>query len=129
MSKRLYGVLVLLGCVVAIPLSHLAISQDGGGGGGSTGDVAICHFEEPGADGIVLLVSEESVPFHRNAHNDCLDFSSSDGIKCRCNVSCADRCFRNGRTEQAACDGDQECLDRARTAVRVCVNACKAREK
>ena len=83
---RLLGLGVIVGCLLAIPLSH-SVSAKKKKGAGHPAKVSICHFPDDKTEGHVIEVSENAVAAHVSHHGDCTTFVVSEETGgCRCVV-------------------------------------------
>ena len=85
--KRLLGLLVVIGMLVGLPLSHLALAK----GKPDNTPTTICHQspdveEESGGlfTGVVITVPRHTADKHIERHGDCEDFEE-EGNLCICN--------------------------------------------
>jgi hypothetical protein len=126
MSWRVINLVLLAAAVVAVPLSHSALSQKNGGPKGPAPKVQICHFPDESTEGHVIEVSQNAVAAHLAKHGDCTAFEVAEGTRdCRC-LTCDEQCQAAAESCRAACDPDDtECLDACAAALTECLAACE----
>lgn len=121
---RLVTLGLLLAGMVALPLSHLAISAPGGKG--KPGKVSLCHFPSDKEEGRVIEVSEAAVAVHVSKHEDCTSYVVLDenGKICRC-ATCREKCQADYEKCRADCSPrDRRCLHNCALANRRCIVNC-----
>ena len=87
MFARIVNLVLLTALVIAIPLSHVALSKKKAPkkNGDPPPKVAICHFPDDSDVGHVIKVSENAVAAHVAKHGDCTSFAvSTDTGECTC---------------------------------------------
>jgi hypothetical protein len=125
MSWRVVNLALLAAAVVAVPLSHSALSQKKNGGPhGPAPKVQICHFPDDSTVGHVIEVSQNAVAAHIAKHGDCTTFVTEETGGCRC-LTCEEQCQADAESCRAACDPDDtECLDGCAAALTECLAGC-----
>jgi hypothetical protein len=121
MTARILTLLLLLGCVIAIPFSHVVLSAKKND---APAKVAICHFPGDSEVGHVIEVSENAVPAHVSKHGDCTAFVARPNGACRC-LTCEEQCQAADARCRAACDEDDTtCLAACATELQQCLADC-----
>jgi hypothetical protein len=114
---RMISFVLLTAMVIAIPLSHTAVSKKSGKKGPAP-KVALCHFPDD-QPGHVIEVSANAAAMHIAKHGDCTDFVVDIGSgECTCfGQSCAEDCD----------DEQQRCRENCGpTPTIACLQACTA---
>ena len=87
MFSRVVNLILLTALVIAIPLSHVALSKKKAAQKKKAPPkVEICHFPEDGDGGRVIRVSSRAVDAHVAKHGDCRTFVVYDTGGCTCFV-------------------------------------------
>lgn len=122
MTARIITLILLVGCIIAIPLSHSAMSQKKKAHPEKT---PICHFPEDSEGvGHVIVVSKHAVDAHISKHGDCTDFLARPNGACRC-LTCEELCQRDARICRAQCDpNDVDCLNACTEEFDTCIAEC-----
>jgi hypothetical protein len=127
MTSRQLTLFALACFVLAIPLSHSAISKKKAAKkNGLAPKVALCHFsdDEDSDAGHVINVSANAVPAHLEKHGDCTQFAEGDDGACRC-LTCEELCEAANQQCVAGCGPqDQECLATCQLELDQCIIDC-----
>jgi hypothetical protein len=94
MTSRQLTLFALACFVLAIPLSHSAISAKKKATkkkAGAAPKVALCHFPDDSDVGHVIEVSSNAVAAHVEKHGDCTAFVARPNGACRC-LTCLESC-------------------------------------
>lgn len=123
MVSRLASLGLLIAVVIAIPLSHSAVSKKNEG---PRPKVPICHFPDDSTEGHVIVVSEAAVAAHLDKHGDCTAFVAGETERgCRC-LTCEETCEADAVTCRAECPAeDTQCLAACETGLSTCLAACE----
>jgi hypothetical protein len=125
MTSRQLTLFALACFVLAIPLSHSAISKKKAKKkNGPAPKVALCHFPDDSDVGHVINVSANAVPAHIEKHGDCIHFLARDNGACRC-LTCTERCRLVRARCEEACGDDPNCIARCNAFARECVILCE----
>ena len=79
--KRFAGFALVTAFLLALPVSHLAIS---GPPNRPKGKVEICHFPDGETTGIVINVSRAALNAHCTKHGDCTNFTTPPNLNGGC---------------------------------------------
>ena len=125
MTSRQLTLFALACFVLAIPLSHSAISKKKAPTKkGPAPKVALCHFSGDKPVGHVIEVSSNAVAAHVEKHGDCTEFTASPDGGCRC-LTCLELCQAAFDRCVAGCaDNDPLCKDKCIAAGTRCRQGC-----
>ena len=132
MFARIVNLVLLTALVIAIPLSHVALSKAKKKVGKRAAKVEVCRFSacdcadpETGVlTGRVLRVSRNALAAHLSKHGDCTQFTTDDTGYCTC-LTCQELCLAAGRLCRANCpSGDLACLAGCTAAFNRCAAGC-----
>ena len=124
MTSRQLTLFALACFVLAIPLSHSAISakKKAAKKKAAPAKVALCHFSGDDPIGHVIEVSSNAVAAHVEKHGDCTQFEALANGACRC-LTCEELCQSAFDRCAAGCS-DPLCIDECIAADKRCNLAC-----
>jgi hypothetical protein len=126
MTSRQLTLFALACFVLAIPLSHSAISakKKAAKKKEAPAKVALCHFSGDNPVGHVIEVSSNAVAAHVEKHGDCTEFEARPDGRCRCST-CEELCTAAFDRCVAGCrDTDPFCREDCIAANNLCNSAC-----
>ena len=125
MFARVVNLVLLTALVIAIPLSHVALSKKKAPkkNGDPPPKVAICHFPDD-QPGHVIVVSENAVAMHIAKHGDCTAFVVLDTGECLC-LTCQELCAAVRDRCRADCPS-LTCVGECEQAFQQCLLGCNA---
>ena len=124
MVARIVSFVLLTAVVIAIPLSHSALSmKKAPTKNGPAPKVKICHFPDD-QPGHVIEVSDNAVAMHIAKHGDCTQFTTDDTGACTC-LTCQELCEAARNRCRADCPS-LTCVGECEQAFQQCVLGCNA---
>ena len=123
MFARIVNLVLLTAIVIAIPLSHVALSKKKAKK--TAAKVEICHFPDDKDVGHVIRVSSRAVAAHISKHGDCKDFTTDATGACKC-IPCTELCVAALERCLADCPplGTGQCQADCQTEFNRCDIAC-----
>ena len=124
MFARIVNLVLLTALVIAIPLSHVALSKKKAPTkNGPAPKVKICHFPDD-QPGHVIEVSANAVAMHIAKHGDCIAFQTDATGACTC-LTCQQLCAIERDRCRAGCPPNEfGCLERCNKEEKRCLLGC-----